>query len=113
MTFEYRHAAVVRVVDGDTARLNLDLGNAVRWEENFRLAGIDAPERGTPGADAATGYLEGLLSAGLSRVVTHKPDKYGRWLVDLYIAAPQGGEQHVNRAMVVGGFAVEYSGGVR
>lgn len=112
MTYQYHHAEVIRVIDGDTVELAIDLGNSIRWKGNFRLFGIDTPERGRPGFHEATAYLASLLASGLARVETHKPDKYGRWLVDLYVWVDHG-ELYVNRMMVVEGHAVEYSGGAR
>jgi len=110
MTYEYRHVGVVHVVDGDTVKLIVDMGNKIRWTENFRLFGIDTPERGQVNHDEATDYLNKLLSNGVTRIVTYKPDKYGRWLVDIWVAI-DGGELHANHAMVVEGFAKEYFGG--
>jgi endonuclease YncB( thermonuclease family) len=40
------HAVVVRVIDGDTVALDLDLGwHTWRKSESVRLAHVDAPER--------------------------------------------------------------------
>lgn len=112
MTYEYRHAEVVRVIDGDSVVLDIDMGNNVWWTGSFRLVGIDTPERGQAGFTEAKEFLIGLLAAGLARVLTHKPDKYGRWLADLWVPT-DGGELHVNRLMVVEGHAAEYFGGAR
>lgn len=111
MTFEYRHVAVVRVIDGDTIELELDLGNKTRWRDKFRLNGIDTPERGQSGYAEAALYLRSLLGEGAARAVTHKPDKYGRYLVDLYVKGDQGGERSINYLMVLNGHAREYDGG--
>lgn len=46
----------------------------------------------------------------LSHVQTHKPDKFGRWLVDLWVDI-DGGTLHVNRMMATDGHAKEYFGG--
>jgi len=43
------NAHLVRVIDGDTYVLNIDLGFHIWIVEHIRLAGIDTPERGTPG----------------------------------------------------------------
>lgn len=110
MTYEYRHVTVRRVIDGDTADMEIDLGNRVVWRDNFRLMGIDSPERGQPGYAEASARLTELIALGLSRIETFKPDKYGRWLADLYVAADNG-ELHVNRLLVVEGHAREYFGG--
>lgn len=108
--YVYHHATVERVIDGDSVVLVVDMGNKITWRENFRLMGIDTPERGQAGYASASEYLGRLIGNGLSRIETHKPDKYGRWLADLYIAADNG-ELHVNRMMVVEGHAREYFGG--
>lgn len=112
MSYQYQHVTVERVIDGDSAILAVDLGNKITWRESFRLMGIDTPERGQPGYAEAKGYLAQLLGCGVSRAETHRADKYGRWLVDLYIAV-EGGELHVNRLMVVEGHAKEYFGGAK
>ena len=111
MSFVYRHAKVERVIDGDTVEITVDLGNKIAWRESFRLMGIDTPERGQPGHAEASAYLKRLLLMPLARIETHKPDKYGRWLVDMYLDTDSGGELHANRLMVVEGHAREYFGG--
>lgn len=110
MSYVYRHAALVRVVDGDTAEIIIDMGNRIRWTQVFRLYGIDTPERRQPGHGEATDRLTELLKRGLSRVETHKPDKYGRWLAVLWVAV-DGGELNVNETLVAEGLAREYFGG--
>lgn len=112
MSYQYRHAAVLRVIDGDSVELEIDLGNKIRWVGNFRLNGIDAPELRSAGGPASKAYLQALLATPLSRVETFKPDKYGRWLVSLYVPV-DGGEMLVNAMMIRDGFAVAYQGGAR
>ena len=46
--FDYR-AVLVRVVDGDSAVLLLDVGMGVRVEEAVRLLNVSAPEHNQPG----------------------------------------------------------------
>ena len=81
-------ATVVRVVDGDTIRFDVDLGfNTIIKNHSFRIAKINTPEiRGEerPLGIIAKNYVENLLPVG-SRVklTTYKPDKYGRWLADV------------------------------
>ncbi|GGM55356.1 hypothetical protein GCM10012275_28130 [Longimycelium tulufanense] len=99
--YEYR-AAVVRVVDGDTVRLDIDLGMDVHiYDVSCRLEGIDAPEAHTPEGRASKLWLANLLRPGTEVCVkTTKADKYGRYLVKMWL-----GEQHVNAALVDAGHA--------
>lgn len=112
MSYVYRHVAVDRVIDGDTVVISIDLGNKTTWRDSFRLAGIDTPERGQPGFDEAADRLRNLLGAGLSRAETHKPDKYGRWLVTLWVPT-DGGELCANEIMLSEGLARPYHGGAK
>lgn len=112
MIYEYR-AWVDRVVDGDTAWLNVDLGFRVVVRVDFRLLGINTPElvgATRTAALASKAELERLLSLGPLTVTTYKPeptDKYGRWLATILVQTPTG-PLNVNEALVAGGFAVRY-----
>lgn len=60
----------MRVIDGDTIVVDLDLGWRVyRNAERIRVAGINAPERGTRKGAAATAYANELLPAGTAVLV--------------------------------------------
>ncbi len=131
MVYEYE-ARVVRVIDGDTVVLHLerefpvdiDFGFRIldrmvlrkSTEMSFRLAGINTPELGGETKEAgerAKARLAQLLSSGTIRAVTSKPDKYGRWLVDLYVTFANNlppREVHVNAKLVEEGLAVVYRG---
>lgn len=124
------NAEVVRVVDGDTVRMKLwksfnfsaDFGFYIKeevssiksTEMNFRLLGIDAPEtRGAPEEERIRGTatmveLTRLLGLGPLIARTSKPDKYGRWLVEIWVLLADGGEIFVNSKLIDGGFAVPY-----
>jgi len=84
MSYIYRHIKAVRVVDGDTVELQIDTGFHNTFMFNFRLAGINAPE----GKYTETAkFLRELFDTyGVSTLIaqTYKPDKYGRWLVELF-----------------------------
>lgn len=112
MSYVYQHVKVLRVIDGDTVELSVDLGAHIVWRDSFRLAGIDTPERGQPMYHEATEYLSKLLLVGLSKIETIRPDKYGRYLVRLWIPV-SGGDLCVNDVMVTEGFAKEYWGGAK
>jgi micrococcal nuclease len=88
--YTYR-AVVVRVIDGDTVVLDIDLGFDT-WLHNkhIRLLGVDAPE--IRGAERAEGLkwkarLEAQLPTGAEVILQStkdKSDKYGRYLGTLW-----------------------------
>lgn len=57
------------ITDGDTFRMN---------ELRVRVGGIDAPESGEPGADAATRALAALMAGQDVTSRIHDWDRYGR-----------------------------------
>lgn len=117
--FTYR-ARLVRVIDGDSVELDVDLGFHVTVRDHFRLSGINAPELHSTSleertaAKASSAFLTQLLTkAGSSLVIkTEKSegDKYGRWLVQIF-ASPS--PQSLNEQMIAGGFAKAYGGGAK
>ena len=110
MSYQYEHVKVARVIDGDTVVLDIDMGNRITWSGPFRLAWINAPEIGTPGAREAKEFLLDLLKGCVALAETIKPDKYGRWLVRLYTGIGLDGvpEGDVGEAMIEAGHAVAY-----
>lgn len=111
--YKYENVRVLRVLDGDTVELEIDLGNNLRWVDKFRLYGVDAPEthgETKPAGEAAADKLRSLLADGVLLAQTYKPDKYGRWLVRLTVivgAYPAD----VSDAMISAGHARPYFGG--
>ncbi len=96
-------------------RLDLDLGFSI-WthRQPFRLAGIDAPELGTPEGRAARDWLRALLPVGTSLVAITQRDsteKYGRYLAHLYL--PDEPIRSVNEQLIEAGHARAYDGGAR
>jgi micrococcal nuclease len=102
--FEYA-AEVVRVVDGDTMDLLIDLGFKVSVKERVRLYGIDTPETYGVKRDSeeyaagslAKNYVLGWLSNLGDRVVIRSHNgkalgtgKYGRWIVEVFPASGEG-----------------------
>lgn len=109
----YYKARVISVYDGDTVRVDVDLGFK-SWihNEKLRLARIDAPElRGDE-------RPEGLLSRDFLRelilgkeVVLHtfkdRQGKYGRYLADIWLNR-DGKWVNINDLLVTEGHAVYY-----
>lgn len=110
MPYTYNNIKSVRVIDGDTVEIEIDLGFHCSYKYPFRLADINAPEgKNTKAAE----WLIANLSADKLTVETHTPDKYGRWLADLYMDVGDGKPLHINQVMIVLGLAVPYNGGKR
>jgi micrococcal nuclease len=118
--YEYRVKKVLKVVDGDTIDVDIDLGFNVSYTQRVRLAGIDTPEsRTTDLREKALGlevkeYLKSLLDSTDDIVIqTEKPDsseKYGRILGWLFI---DDEETSINEKMINDGYAWEYDGGTK
>jgi micrococcal nuclease len=85
--FQYK-AKVVRVVDGDTMWVDVDLGFFLRQTMNLRLNRINTPE--IKGEERPEGlkvkqYVEDTLAQCPAVVIkTYKLGKYGRYIADLY-----------------------------
>ena len=84
-------ATVVRVIDGDSIELVIDLGFTVQWRSTCRLYGINTPELRSKDADekakaiAAREFTKANLNEGAIVIIKSKDlDKYGRPLVDVY-----------------------------
>lgn len=112
--YEYK-TSLVRVVDGDTVELTVDLGFTVTAKVVFRLLGINSPEmKGvtkSSGLVARQGLID-LLGQGDLSIRSEKPvktDKYGRWLATITVTRPDGSTFVVNDEMIKSGFAVAYT----
>jgi len=62
MTPYIYRAELVRVIDGDTAEFDIDLGFKIWIRRKVRIDGFDAPERRSPKGPAASKGLEQLLT---------------------------------------------------
>jgi len=115
--YEYAIKEIVKVVDGDTIDILIDLGFDLTKKERVRLAGIDTPESrtrdleekamGLEAKDFLTRRLKDGKASGL-RVKTEKDGKYGRMLGWILC-----GETNINNEMVYRGYAWEYDGGTK
>ena len=115
--YEYRIKKVLKVVDGDTIDVDIDLGFNISYYQRVRLAGIDTPESRTTNKEEKVLGLEvkellkkKLKDAKQIVIRTEKPDsseKYGRVLGWLYL---DGDGESVNTALIAGGYAWGYMG---
>lgn len=94
---------VAWVFDGDTLRIS-------PTDARLRLWGVDAPEKGERGAEAARNALIRMAQGKRITFIEIDRDRYGRTVARVFL--PDG--QEVNRLMIESGTATEfcrYSGG--
>ena len=116
--YEYK-VEIVKVIDGDTVDVNVDLGFGV-WlhKERVRLYGIDTPESRTSDVTekiyglAAKEFLIKWTEAGNVTLKTHKYDakgKFGRILGELW-RTTDFADKSLNAYMIEKHHAVQYYG---
>jgi endonuclease YncB( thermonuclease family) len=98
-------ATVLRVVDGDTLEVLLDLGWHVTYKAKLRLAGVNAPEMSTEEGGVARSWVVARLMIRVGDdygtrpiiVMSHSLDKYGRVLGTVYWDEKTPGSATVQR----------------
>ena len=122
--YNFRVTEIVKVLDGDTIDVLIDLGFDLFKKERVRIAGVDTPEKRTRDLEEkalgidATNWLKDKLESTLSgddelsirTELVGGVGKYGRLLGWLYV-----GEDTVslNELMITEGYAWEYDGGTK
>jgi micrococcal nuclease len=110
--YEYK-ATIVKVVDGDTVDVDIDLGFDT-WLHNqrIRLYGIDTPECRTRNKkEKAHGLLakayvqKALVVGGTYALTTKEKGKFGRFLGEF-----KTGKGFITKLLVKEGLAVPYTG---
>lgn len=119
--YDYKIKNVIKVVDGDTIDVDIDLGmNTIKANERIRLAGIDTPESRTNdkfekslGIESKE-YLKSKLKEAKKIIIkTELPDsteKYGRMLGWLYLDEDT---VSLNDHMIEEGYAWPYMGATK
>lgn len=107
------NAKVLRVIDGDTIDVNIDLGFRAWRVERLRFLGIDTPEltakdvtiRET--AVKAKNFVQWKVDQKDIVIRTHKSDSFGRWLAEIYY---MDGDKQINlcEQLIAEGLAVPY-----
>ena len=122
--YNFRVTEIVKVLDGDTIDVLIDLGFDLYKKERVRIAGVDTPEKRTRdleekalGLDATywmKKQLEDTIAGDEELIIRTElkggTGKYGRLLGWLYV-----GEDNVslNEQMITEGYAWEYDGGTK
>ena len=123
--YNFRVTEIVKVLDGDTIDVLIDLGFDLFKKERVRIAGVDTPEKRTRDLEEkalgidATNWLKKKLEdtiAGDGDELTIRTElvggtgKYGRLLGWLYINEDA---LSLNEQMITEGYAWEYDGGTK
>ena len=122
--YNFRVIKIVKVLDGDTIDVTIDLGFDLYKKERVRIAGVDTPEKRTRDLEEkalgidATNWLKEKLTETIKgdEELTIRTElkggvgKYGRLLGWLYV-----GESNIslNEHMIEEGYAWEYDGGTK
>ena len=122
--YNFRVTKIVKVLDGDTIDVLIDLGFDLYKKERVRIAGVDTPEKRTRDLEEkalgidATNWLKEKLTETIQGddELTIRTElkggvgKYGRLLGWLYV-----GESTIslNEQMIEEGYAWEYDGGTK
>ena len=113
--YEYK-VKVLRVVDGDTIDVDVQLGfDVILSKQRVRLHGIDTPESRTRNKEEkirgllSKDYLKDICYVGsVIRLQSKERGKFGRILGIIY---KDGDTISINQKMIDDGFAVPYTGG--
>jgi len=122
--YNFRVTEIVKVLDGDTIDVIIDLGFDLYKKERVRIAGVDTPEKrtrnleekalGIDATDWLKGKLEGAIAGDDDLVIRTELDggvgKYGRLLGWCYIG---DGDLSLNEQMITEGYAWPYDGGTK
>ena len=113
--YKYR-AQLLRVVDGDTADVMIDLGFDCWIKQRLRFKGVDTWEKrtrnkeekvkGIAASEFTKKYLE--MNDGKFTIQSYGVGKYGRVLAEIFI---DGEETSLNKLLIENGHAYVYEGG--
>lgn len=102
-------AELVRVVDGDTVWMKVILAGPHWVKEKLRFRGIDTPELGTSEGEAAKRFTASAFSQAKSvTITTTKPDKWDRYLSDVFLEMEDGEIIYLNNQLLETGHAIRY-----
>ena len=122
--YNFRVTKIVKVLDGDTIDVVIDLGFDLYQKERVRIAGVDTPEKrtrnleekalGLDATDWLKDKLEGAISGDDDLVIRTElvggVGKYGRLLGWCYIG---DSTLSLNEQMIEEGYAHAYDGGTK
>lgn len=105
-------AALDRIYDGDTQWYFIFTGRREARgmrHDKLRLRGIDCPELATSAGRAAKKFVEELFGRSVKiTVTTTKPDKFDRYLSDIFLLEKEGAWLFLNNELLKNGHARLY-----
>lgn len=114
--YEYKILQVVKVVDGDTIDVIIDVGFDILRKERVRINRVDTPEVSSKDelerklANEAKQFItEWFKSQSSIYIKTTKDDKYGRILGEIF----NNDNEYLNTILIDRGYAWEYFGGTK
>ena len=78
------HGSLVRVVDGDTLEIDLDVGFSITIRSTVRLELVNAPELDTAAGKRARDFIARKLKSANLVVETKKRGKFGRFVAKVF-----------------------------
>lgn len=106
--YEYE-AVCIKVVDGDTIHVEIDLGIDVQVNQTIRFYGINTPELPTPEGVKAKVFVQDWMKAQnnliVIKTIKDRREKYGRYLGMVWNRAET---ECLNNLLLNEGLAVEY-----
>ncbi|NJH82525.1 thermonuclease family protein [Staphylococcus hyicus] len=101
-------AKVLRVIDGDTLVIDLDMGFETHTIKRVRLLGVDTPERGQVNYNEAKAFTTSTVLGKDVYVQTYQSDVFGRYLADVWYRVGDD-EYRLSHELTVRGFIKEGS----
>ena len=122
--YNFRVTKIVKVLDGDTIDVLIDLGFDLYKKERVRIAGVDTPEKRTRDLEEkelgihATNWMKDKLTETIKgdEELTIRTElkggtgKYGRLLGWIYVG---DADVSLNEQMITEGYAWAYDGGTK
>jgi len=107
--YDYK-ARVIKVIDGDTVDVSIDLGFDIFLNERIRFHGINCPESRTSNKEekikglASKAFTESKLPIGKEIIIqskTFSKEKFGRILADILVDGVNLNEELVEEGLAV------------
>jgi micrococcal nuclease len=108
--YEYP-VTLLEIHDGDTFKVDIDLGLRIHCVDKIRLAHVDAPELMTiPGVQAKMFVVQELSDLIEAKIFTTRQEKYGRWLAEFRYRVKREPEswRDLGSVLLRAGHAVKY-----